>query len=519
MTDYFFDGVFQFSGMGNVIEDNHIHDTGFSGLFTRFASATTVHSNTIERTGLGVFDRGGTDAVYSDNLFADNSNAGMSMVFAEFNIVRNNSFTNNVGGGLRVLFGGFHDLLDNTFTGNGFDALPGGNRPRAAIAIVAESTQNRLIGNTMNGNAYGLIVSSNYDQDIDTTNTVNGNKIYYLEGLSGVTIDPVGYPDAAAVYCVSCIDVIIEDFVLDSANGDGVLLGGTSGSTVRNIHSANNGSGVVLEESDDNTVTENVLLNGLADVFNTGLYNVGASGNTFSENTIDGSGKAFNAIAIFQSFTGGDNSDDNEVLENTIEGTNFAAISIREGSKTLVDGNTIRASGAGVLVAGSVFSTDNVVSNNDIRDGTMSVGNFSGELNGNDNGISVFGVSSTTITRNTVTNMKSSGLLLAEGPPNTKVFQNDIYGNAAAGFDAIGNTFQVRSVDNAWVPDPRVVPVQLSWGGVGNYWGRDCPNGPFFVSGTDSNALWKVKDSRPYGYPVAGLPSFGYPPPPPCLGE
>jgi len=50
--------------------------------------------------------------------------------------------------------------------------------------------------------------------------------------------------------------------------------------------------------------------------------------------------------------------------------------------------------------------------------------------------------------------------------------------------------------------------------GIGNYWGRDCPTGPFFISGNDSNAL-DVVDSSPLGIPVAGLVSV--PTPPGCV--
>jgi parallel beta-helix repeat protein len=106
---------------------------------------------------------------------------------------------------------------------------------------------------------------------------------------------------------------------------------------------------------------------------------------------------------------------------------------------------------------------------------------------------------------NTITGGWAEGLLVASSS-DCRVYHNNIYGNAG---------LQVSSD----------VPIELSYGNEGNYWGRHCDDDPFvglFVAGEDSNAS-DVVDSFAYGAEDAWLrqidPGCGPPPPGWIAGE
>ena len=71
------------------------------------------------------------------------------------------------------------------------------------------------------------------------------------------------------------------------------------------------------------------------------------------------------------------------------------------------------------------------------------------------------------------------------GGPNNAIHQNDFYDNGI---------FHVVS-DN---------PVDVSFNGIGNYWGRNCGDRPLFRPGEDSNDFCVV-DSFPFTVPVADI--------------
>jgi hypothetical protein len=58
--------------------------------------------------------------------------------------------------------------------------------------------------NRNNFGVYGL-----FDNDIDTSNLVDGKPIYYLVSASGTVIDSSS--NAGTVYCINCDNVTIKD--------------------------------------------------------------------------------------------------------------------------------------------------------------------------------------------------------------------------------------------------------------------------------------------------------------------
>jgi hypothetical protein len=109
-----------------------------------------------------------------------------------------------------------------------------------------------------------------------------------------------------------------------------------------------------------------------------------------------------------------------------------------------------------------------------------------------------------TVTRNIVTGT-AAALTLEKGPPSnaasrfgSSIFLNDFGGNAA----------RVVLVPGYPTSDP-AFQSELSVGGQGNFWGHTCADGGFTVP-TDSPSA-SVRDSHPYGQPVALTPDASLP--------
>ncbi|RLI84722.1 hypothetical protein DRP07_00205 [Archaeoglobales archaeon] len=123
-----------------------------------------------------------------------------------------------------------------------------------------------LRNNLMNGNTHGFWIEDWQDvsdivHDIDTSNLMDGKKLYYLIGESGVEINSAS--NAGAVFCVNCNDIVVRDSVLNKAS-HGVLFYGTSNSVVENNSLSGNSVGIeIVSSSLNNTIRNNFISNSL----------------------------------------------------------------------------------------------------------------------------------------------------------------------------------------------------------------------------------------------------------------
>jgi len=127
-------------------------------------------------------------------------------------------------------------------------------------------------------------------QDIDSSNTANNQKIYYLTNLSNVEVDPSKLPDAGSLTLVNCTNVTVKDFDFFQDNG-GLLLAGSTGCTLTNETIANNQHphavnaggpayvGLSLVYSTNNTIMDSTMCNNTC-----GVWLCWSNGNIFYDN-------------------------------------------------------------------------------------------------------------------------------------------------------------------------------------------------------------------------------------------
>ncbi len=245
--------------------------------------------------------------------------------------------------------------------------------------IFIESSQGNILRNNNlnnnNGN-YSLYVTGNYDQDIDTSNNVNGGRVYYNFNDSGTITDL----DIGHVTIVDCSDLLFTNCKIH--NGDGVRIRGVSSnviirvSTIENntIHGINFEStswnnitsvliknnakhGVYFVDSSNNLINDSHILDNTGD----GIH----SGGTSSRNRISSNSIINNVKGLFLTGNGHNNFTDNNISGNRNNGIVLGISGDNSSEYNIFHNNTIRFND----ISGITFGTNyNTLTNNTISE-------------------------------------------------------------------------------------------------------------------------------------------------------
>jgi len=174
-------------------------------------------------------------------------------------------------------FSGIHiqlssgNIVVNCTIYNGYEGI--------GLAYAPDTT---MRGNVLNNNyenfGIGSSSVSDFYCDIDTSNTINGNPIYYWIDHHNEQIPA----DAAFIGLISCTNILVKDLEI-SNNFQGLVSAGTSNCTIENCNFRNNGGhGVFFVSSSDNIIRNCSSRNN----FFTGIYlNSQSNSNIISNNT------------------------------------------------------------------------------------------------------------------------------------------------------------------------------------------------------------------------------------------
>jgi len=273
-----------------------------------------------------IVDGGGKGSVFNvtagnvtlSNLIIQNGSYGINLFSSATNSnITSNSITKNIQYGIYVASQN-NTIKENNFTDNGF-------------GMSIHSSGNFLRNNNMTVNTYNFRVVgsslSSFIQDIDPSNTVDGKPIYYWINQQSLQI-PF---DAGHVTLVNCTNITVENVTLSnnyygaqlvytsystienvevSGNFDGINLLNTTDSSIENVNASyNDASGIGLENSEGNLITNNIMLNNTA----VGVSLKDTINNFFIGNTIQ------NSYAGIQTF----DSQYNEFYHNNIKNSHL----------------------------------------------------------------------------------------------------------------------------------------------------------------------------------------------------
>jgi len=337
-------GLFANNTTGLTISENEIFNNNWTGIETITSDLARISSNFVHDNEKGLLCSGTTRLQCSDNVLSHNifnglyMDNGLSDSVIKDNLIQDNCYTDFTGAGDDSQAGGYIEFIENCSIRNNQFVHNGG------IALFLSGMDSSVLeGNVMEDNYAGFSyngISPNPDNSIDTSNTVDGIPVLYVEGADHQVITGEGI---ATLYCVSCDDVVIRDLVLTQRNGFGIYVFGGSGISAQNNTVANNVFQDILFASvEDAAMTGNIVENATIGSGVLSSVNVTVMGNTATGND---KGLAAAGDISDVHFSG------NTLRENGV-GFSFEYAS---GDDTDCTGNEIRGAGSGYMDVGISF--------------------------------------------------------------------------------------------------------------------------------------------------------------------
>jgi parallel beta-helix repeat protein len=268
------------------------------------------------------------------------------------------------------------------------------------------SSNNTLTNNTMSGNKYNFgiccVSLSDYIQNIDPSNKVNGKPIYYLVNQQNQQIPD----DAGFVGLINSTKIVVRDLLLTN-NHDGVLLFYSNNSRIENVTVLDNNYGIRLYSSNNNTLTDNTANSNDY----CGIYLSSSNNNTLTNN--NASNNEDFGIALWYY------SHNNFITDNIANSNKGSGISLSKSSNNTLINNTNDLNEYGIRLWDS--SSCNTINNNIANSNKWG-------------GIYIDGSNNTL--RNNTASLNRFGMWI-RGPNNT-LRNNTISGSSEYNFDASG---------------------------------------------------------------------------------
>ena len=429
---------------GNNISYNIITENYFEGVRLNGSSSNVVSRNNMTNNHCGI-------------ILYNSSNNG----------IIDNNITNN-GDGVELLFSANNTVSGNNISGNNY-----------GIQFIS-SSNNVLRSNSMaNNHYYNFGVNgpslSDFVNDVDASNTVDGKPVYYWVNKRDSTV-PL---DAGYVALVNCTGITTQNLNV-THNWEGILLVYTTNSTVMKNNVTNSGCGIYFLESSNNSICRNSITdnnNGIQLYYssNNSIHgnniktnepnNYGISFVSSSYNTVSGNNITNNSVGI-----GLTDSSSNSIIGNIIT-ENYEGVSLASSSyNTLVDNNIINNikkvlwnyEGVGIWLSSA--SNNKVYHNNFINNGVgvrldSSSNNtlVENDVVNNYHGIHLFLSLNNTLTGNNVTANNYRGIYLFDSLNNiltrNNIAANNEYGiylyyssnNTIYHNNFLNNTIQARA--------------------------------------------------------------------------
>ncbi len=238
------EGISNSDGSNNIIKDNIVENIVFgyggNGIVSAYGSGNLIESNQVnDNAGLGIEIAGGTGNIVKKNVVSNNHYEGIAVSWGDGSVVENNVVIDNKGLGISAR-GGTNNIINN----------------------------NTLINNSINI----------YDGIEVLNNTLNGQGVYYFDGISGTKNSPIlidgnagmvilrdchyfkiqnNIMDYGGVYLWSGSNIIIENNTITHNVEHGITLWGPNNTVIRNIISNNSVSGIHISGTEGGNIVEN----------------------------------------------------------------------------------------------------------------------------------------------------------------------------------------------------------------------------------------------------------------------
>jgi parallel beta-helix repeat protein len=171
------------------------------------------------------------------------------LCYGSYHVIQNNTVTDNTGYGIFLGGVSWSTISENDITQNGMGTW-----------IVGFN--NTLRNNHMNQNKYNFGVGgfelSSFIHNIDSSNTIDGNPIYYLINKKDLLIDPSAFPKVGYLGIVNSTNIVVQKLNLKN-NIQGILFAHTNNSLIKCNNITDNSVGIEFRGASHNIVTTNIV--------------------------------------------------------------------------------------------------------------------------------------------------------------------------------------------------------------------------------------------------------------------
>jgi len=308
-------------------------EIGFLGLIQ--CQNISVRNQQFSHNFEGVLLAGTTDSSFVNCNFQNNDGHGLYMISCQNITIQSCSFQDGFWDGV-YLHDCSYNYLNNCSYQNSITGVLLGRSTQNMIqhqiirnctkGVIFESSPGNILRDTMMVQCGVQVFGTNaadYENDVDTSNTVNGNPVYYLINETNISL-PLNAGQVILARCTGCIvsncslnnasigielayssGNIIQDNILSDNSVVAIDLDGSDndGNIIRRNLLRRNNYGVDVDESNFNSFEGNTLMqNGMGFAFDTcwentimkntildgsyGIYLVSSSQNTFTDNMV-----------------------------------------------------------------------------------------------------------------------------------------------------------------------------------------------------------------------------------------
>ena len=339
---------------------------GKHGIHLEGVTECAVTNNIVSNNRNGVYLLDSRKNTLHDNTVKSNDNYGIFLVKSGNNNLSNNTVNSNNRYGIALDTSNDNNLSDNTVHSN----------DEHGIAFGVHSSHNRMRNNNIFNNTYNF--GSGSINDIDTSNTVDGKRIYYLVGVSDAAIDSSS--NAGTVCCINCQNISIKDLTLKN-NRCGICLHNTINSDLDNNTASNNSCGIGIYDSNNNNLSNNTAnTNEWRGISLQGSWYNTLHNNTVSQNKYgidvhtsqyneivnnDASNNLINSVGIEQTL-----SDNNNLFGNFVSKNRYGIVLYKCNNNEIAGNTLLSNSDCGIYL---MHSDDNDLSNNTVRSNRLGI--------------------------------------------------------------------------------------------------------------------------------------------------
>ena len=262
--------LYEHSSDNNITSNTVTSNVGNGIMAGNYSSGNTISGNTVTSNGewgIFLFDHSGSNTITGNTVNSNGLTGIVTFLECHDNTIMDNRVWNNSLSGIFLRISGGNTLRNNNMTCN----------KQNNFGVYSEL--NRV---------------SDYVQDIDASNIVDGKPVYYWVNQRDRQIPA----DAGCVQAVNCVNITVEDLNL-TKSAAGVRFVNTTDSTIRNVTALNNNFGIHLILSSGNTISGSTITSlgwyrNFTDLFfgppgwmwGWGIGLLNSSSNTMSGNTI-----------------------------------------------------------------------------------------------------------------------------------------------------------------------------------------------------------------------------------------